>query len=262
MVTIVYQGSKNRLAKYIIPILNKLIKENNCEVFIDACCGGANIIANTKYPIVCNKKYGFDNNKYLIALFDKIKFNDLDYIHIDENEYKKVKQDFLLGNNTYEDWYYGYVGFLFSYGGLFWGVYARGNDAKGNPRNMGRERYNNLLNQKDALKTATLTIENIFNINLDDLDKLKKNNNMLIYIDPPYKDTKQYNKQKFDTEKFWNLVREMSKRCIVVVSEYEAPNDFITIWEKEIVQNINKRLDTNTQLEKLFVIKDYWWKYD
>lgn len=257
MVTIVYQGSKNRLAKYIIPILNKLIKENNCEIFIDACCGGANIIANTKYPIICNKKYGFDNNKSLIALFDKIKFDNLEYIHIDENEYKKVKQDFLLGNNTYEDWYYGYVGFLFSYGGLFWGVYARGTDAKGNPRNMGRERYNNLINQKEALKDTIFTIQNIFDINLDKLNK-----NMLIYIDPPYKDTKQYNKQKFDTEKFWNLVREMSKRCIVVVSEYEAPNDFITIWEKEIVQNINKRLDTNTQLEKLFVIKDYWWKYD
>ena len=52
----------------------------------------------------------------------------------------------------------------------------------------------------------------------------------------------------------------MSKRCIVVVSEYEAPNDFITIWEREIIQNMNKRLDTNTQLEKLFAIKDSWWK--
>ena len=258
MVTIVYQGSKNRLAKYIIPILNKLIKENNCEIFIDACCGGANIIANTKYPIICNKKYGFDNNKYLIALFDKIKFDNLEYIHIDENEYKKVKQDFLLGNNTYEDWYYGYVGFLFSYGGLFWGVYARGTDAKGNPRNMGRERYNNLINQKEALKDTIFTIQNIFDINLDKLNK-----NMLIYIDPPYKDTKQYNKQKFDTEKFWNLVREMSKRCIVVVSEYEAPNDFITIWEKDLLQNINRKaLDRQLATEKLFVIKDYWWKYE
>lgn len=258
MVTIVYQGSKNRLAKYIIPILNKLIKENNCEIFIDACCGGANIIANTKYPIICNKKYGFDNNKYLIALFDKIKFDNLEYIHIDENEYKKVKQDFLLGNNTYEDWYYGYVGFLFSYGGLFWSVYARGTDAKGNPRNMGRERYNNLINQKEALKDTIFTIQNIFDINLDKLNK-----NMLIYIDPPYKDTKQYNKQKFDTEKFWNLVREMSKRCIVVVSEYEAPNDFITIWEKDLLQNINRKaLDRQLATEKLFVIKDYWWKYE
>ena len=224
-------------------------------MFIDACCGGANIIANTKYPIVCKTKYAFDNNKYLIALFDKVKFNKLEYIHIDEDEYKKVKQDFLLGNNTYEDWYYGYVGFLFSYGTIFMDSYARDKDNKGNPRNMGLERFKNLINQKEALKTATFTVENIFNINLDMLNK-----NMLIYIDPPYKDTKQYNKQKFDTEKFWNLVREMSKRCIVVVSEYEAPNDFITIWEREIIQNINKRLDTKTQLEKLFAIKDSWWK--
>ena len=255
MVDIVYQGSKNRLAKYIIPLLNKLIQANECTVFIDACCGGANIIANTKYPIVCKTKYAFDNNKYLIALFDKVKFNKLEYIHIDEDEYKKVKQDFLLGNNTYEDWYYGYVGFLFSYGTVFMDSYARGKDNKGNPRNMGLERFKNLINQKEALKTATFTVENIFNINLNMLNK-----NMLIYIDPPYKDTKQYNKQKFDTEKFWNLVREMSKRCIVVVSEYEAPKDFITIWEREIIQNMNKRLDTNTQLEKLFVIQDCWWK--
>lgn len=107
--------------------------------------------------------------------------------------------------------------------------YARGKDNKGNPRNMGKERYTNLLNQKESLKTATFIVENIFNIDLDMLNK-----NMLIYIDPPYKDTKQYNKQKFDTEKFWNLVREMSKRCIVVVSEYAAPNDFITIWKEKL----------------------------
>lgn len=96
MVDIVYQGSKNRLAKYIIPLLNKPIQTNECTVFIDACCGGANIIANTKYPIVCKTKYAFDNNKYLIALFDKVKFNKLEYIHIDDdveynNKYFKDK---------------------------------------------------------------------------------------------------------------------------------------------------------------------------
>lgn len=256
MVIIVYQGSKNRLAKYIIPLLNKLIQANGCTLFIDACCGGANIIANTKYQIVCKTKYAFDNNKYLIALFDKVKFDDLEYIHIDENEYKKVKQEFLLGNNTYENWYYGYVGFLFSYGTVFMDSYARGNDNKGNPRNMGKERYTNLLNQKEALKDTIFTVQNIFDINLDKLNK-----NMLIYIDPPYKDTKQYNRQKFDTENFWNLVREMSKRCIVVVSEYLAPNDFITIWEKDLLQNINRKaLDRQIATEKLFVIKNYWWK--
>ena len=257
MVIIVYKGSKNRLAKYIIPLLNKLIQANGCTLFIDACCGGANIIANTKYPIVCKTKYAFDNNKYLIALFDKIKFDDLEYIHIDENEYKKVKQDFLLGNNNYEDWYYGYVGFLFSYSGVFMDKYAKGNTIKGQPRHWGLERYNNILKQKEALKNAVFTVQDIFNIKLDKLNK-----NMLIYIDPPYKDTKQYNKQKFDTEKFWNLVREMSKRCIVIVSEYEAPNDFITIWEKDLLQSINLAMNRQKSTEKLFVIKDYWWKYE
>ena len=37
----IYQGSKNRLAKYIIPILQKYIDENNIKLFIDCFCGGA-----------------------------------------------------------------------------------------------------------------------------------------------------------------------------------------------------------------------------
>lgn len=36
----VYLGSKARLAKYIIPILNDLIKKNNIKIFIDGFVGG------------------------------------------------------------------------------------------------------------------------------------------------------------------------------------------------------------------------------
>ena len=36
----VYQGSKNRTAKYLIPIMNNIIKNNNIEHFFDMCVGG------------------------------------------------------------------------------------------------------------------------------------------------------------------------------------------------------------------------------
>ena len=36
----VYQGSKDRTAKYLIPIMNDIIKKNNVEHFFDMCMGG------------------------------------------------------------------------------------------------------------------------------------------------------------------------------------------------------------------------------
>ena len=38
-----YFGSKSRQAKYIVPIIQKYINENNIEVYIEPFVGGANI---------------------------------------------------------------------------------------------------------------------------------------------------------------------------------------------------------------------------
>lgn len=40
----VYQGSKNRLTKYIVPIIQKKIDENNISTYIEPFVGGANVI--------------------------------------------------------------------------------------------------------------------------------------------------------------------------------------------------------------------------
>lgn len=36
----VYQGSKNKTAKYLIPIMNDIIDKNNIDYFFDMCMGG------------------------------------------------------------------------------------------------------------------------------------------------------------------------------------------------------------------------------
>ena len=60
----VYQGSKNRIAKYIIPIIQSYIDENNITVYIEPFCGGANVIDK----IICQNKIASDYNEDLIAL--------------------------------------------------------------------------------------------------------------------------------------------------------------------------------------------------
>ena len=49
----VYQGSKARIAKDICPIIQKAIDESNCDTFIDAFVGGANLIQHIK----CKDKF-------------------------------------------------------------------------------------------------------------------------------------------------------------------------------------------------------------
>lgn len=47
----------------------------------------------------------------------------------------------------------------------------------------------------------------------------------------------------------------MSKNNIVVISELQAPNDFICIWEQEVTRTQNNR-DRFKSIEKLFIHKD------
>ena len=60
----------------------------------------------------------------------------------------------------------------------------------------------------------------------------------MIYIDPPYKDTKPYDSSEhFDHYKVWEKVRELSKNNLVIVSEQNAPDDFNKIWSRNTSRN-------------------------
>lgn len=58
----VYMGSKDRTAKYLIPIMNKIIKDNNIDYFFDMCVGG-NLSANKKYYLNVKNIIGVDNSE-------------------------------------------------------------------------------------------------------------------------------------------------------------------------------------------------------
>ena len=75
----------------------------------------------------------------------------------------------------------------------------------------------------------------------------------MVYCDPPYKGTKQYaNATEFDYDLFWETMRKWSKNNIVIISEENAPDDFMCIWEKPVSRSI-KAADKSKSIEKLFV---------
>lgn len=68
---------------------------------------------------------------------------------------------------------------------------------------------------------------------------------------PPYQDTVKYT-NNFNHQDYWNWVREISKNNIVFCSEYSAPDDFVCIWQQEIITTLDKS-SRKKAIEKLFV---------
>ena len=58
----------------------------------------------------------------------------------------------------------------------------------------------------------------------------------VVYCDPPYTGTAKYDGREFDHAEFWEWVR--TRDYPVYVSEYTAPDDFISIWQKVIANQM------------------------
>ncbi len=240
-----YMGSKSRIAKYIVPILQSEINKNGIKEYIEPFCGGCNVIDKIK----CDKKVANDLNKFLIALFIHLKNDGELPSEVSRELYNKVKKDYK--NNVYEDWYCGAIGFLASYNGKFFdGGYAKSGYETTKSgvrlRDYFKESSNNILKQ----------IPNLLDVDFISQDYLLfAPKNALIYCDPPYKNTTQYNISKnFDYEKFWAKIREWSKDNIVLVSELIAPDDFEVVWQQEVSRSLNASGKTKA-IEKLFRYK-------
>lgn len=229
----VYMGSKNRIAKELIPIITKDLKPN--QWYVEPFVGGANMIDKIEHPY----KLGADNNKYLIALLEAVQNGQELLEHITKDEYIAVKTN----KDNYPDWYVGFVGFVCSFRGKFLGGYSGYYNTKtGIQRNYIMERKNNLLKQNlNRIKLVCSSYENL------DIPA-----NSIIYCDPPYNGTTKY-KDNFDSDAFWQWCRDKAKEGhTVYVSEYNAPEDFKCIWEKQINSNLGGTSKTAT--EKLFTI--------
>lgn len=242
-----YIGSKNRISKYLVPIIQEAIDKYNVKNYVEPFVGGANMIDKIK----CENKIGFDNQKYLIALLNKVKtgINDIPTT-ITKEQYALVYNSIQQKTGDFPDWYIGLVGFCASYNGKWFGGYANGVKTKvGITRNYTDESIKNL--KKQAME---LNFKNC-NFYLSDFREIKDIKNAVIYCDPPYKDTTKYSSGNFPYEDFYNWVRNMAKNNIVFISEYSMPSDFLCIWKLPVSTHLNhaKKL---TKMEKLFACGD------
>jgi len=228
-----YMGSKNRIAKHILPIILKDRKEG--QWYVEPFVGGANMIDK-----VSGNRIGADINMHVIKALIDIRDRPEDLPEeVTEKYYKSLK-----GTPPYK--FTSWIRFVCSFGGKFENGYAR---EKGSDETTfcgyGKR---NALKQSDNIRNVNFICDSFLNLSFND---------SIIYCDPPYKGTTSYKTDKFPYEEFYNWCREMKlKGNKIFISEYEMPKDFIEVWKGEIKTNFASQREgaTHNAVEKLFTL--------
>lgn len=206
------------------------------KTLVSLFCGTCSVEAKCSQfdNIICN-----DNHKYLIAMLNAVKHGyDLPE-SVSEQEYKYIRE-----HKDDDPALAGFVGFGCSFGGKWFGGYARDNRTS---RNYAAVSKQSLLNDMDNLKNAKFVCNDYRNVAIPE--------DAIIYADPPYANTTGYGGDKFDTDAFWEYMRVLSKKHKVFISELNAPDDFICIWEKPLRRTLDVNKNNNfMSTEKLFTL--------
>ena len=230
-----YQGGKSSIAKEILPlILKERAKE---QWYIEPFVGGANMI-----QYVTGNRLGSDLSPELIKALTFIRDNAV-LLPVDDDEFTEQMYHRLIHSYIKhpKDPIDCFALFAYSFGAKYRGGWARNKSH----RDYVWEAYSSAQTQSPLLQGCVFKCSSY--------NKLKVPDKSIIYCDPPYAETYEYNGQEgFDSVAFWDWcdskIKEGHK---VFVSEYTAPADWKCIWSKKVhtcLGNDNAKQAT----EKLF----------
>jgi len=233
-----YMGSKARYAKEILPIVLRDRKPN--QWYVEPFAGGMNMIDKVKGNRIAN-----DINSDLIHMWEALIDGWVPERYITKDFYNSVRSD----KGSYAPYIVGWVGCNCSYSGKYFGGYAgRVMTKSGKLRDYQEEAYRNTMKQVEKLVGVVFTSKEYWDLQIP--------LNSILYCDPPYAGTTRYSTD-FDHVKFWEWVRVMSIRGHSVwVSEYNAPKDFVCVWEKGARSSLSANGTvggSKSSVERLFV---------
>jgi DNA adenine methylase len=227
-----YFGGKARTSKAISGVLQSFEFQSYWEPF----CGACNVLAKIEAPV----RLASDAHEDLILMWKALQGGWQPPDTITEEEYLDLK-------TAPPSALRAVAGFGCSNSGKWFAGYAR----ESTNRNFAMNAKRSLLKQAPQIQTVRY-----HNAPYQDVDTsfIPKIGPTLVYCDPPYAaSTCNYNAGQFDSGKFWQWVRDISEYALVVVSEYEAPNDFMIVWEKAVRTDMKSASGEKIpRVEKLF----------
>ena len=216
-----YLGGKFRTAGDIAGYINSVI--GNDQPYWEPFVGAAWVLRR----VSSQKRYASDINHYLISMWLAVQNGWVPPSVVTNEEYNEIK-----GNiDQYPPELVSFVGFATSWGGKWFGGYARDPNSD---RNYAKEGMLSLLRAAPLVRSVEFFTANF-------LVAPPPEESMLIYCDPPYMDTTKYNfAPQFNHDRFWNRVRELEGMGHnVIVSEYSAPDDFQVVLEMQTRTDLN-----------------------
>lgn len=237
-----YLGSKARIGAEIVDVILSRTKKTT-GIWVEPFARGLNLTTHIpdSFDRVC-----YDSNPYLVDMWQALLIGWTPPKEVTREKYYQVK----LNKHHYPDYLVGWVGFNCSYCGKFFGGYAGKTKTKGGLRDYQEEAFNNINKQRSKLQGVS--------INLADYTEVVIPDGAIVYCDPPYANTTKYTSD-FDSDTFWHWVRQVSQKAYVFVSEYQASNDFESIWEKKLSSSLsaNGKIGANKQsIERLFQLRN------
>ena len=198
--------------------------------------------------------------------------------------------------DNYPDWLVGYVQCIFSFGNqqrsymfsreiekykLAGHKWAVENDDNSMREIFGKaipERWYQGVAKLDSWQKRRLAIRKVVSLlnihelsqlqNLERLQQLERlescsyedakiPTNAVIYCDPPYANTGEYAENNFDSAKFWRWAEEKAKHQPVYVSEYTAPDGWVSILDLPRKSTMAAEVSELPEyIEKLYIRKE------
>jgi DNA adenine methylase len=227
-----YLGGKSRIAKPVSEIINKVSFDRN---FVSLFCGSCAI----ESKIISVSKTLNDSHEYLISMFQAIQLGWKIPDDITKEQYDNIKN-----HKDENKALSGFAGFACSFGGKWFGGYAHLKNYE--YKNYALYSKNSLLRKMKGLQDAQFTCLDYRQVYIP--------NGSVVYCDPPYEGTTKYsNSNDFNHNQFWDYMRLIGKNNTIFISEYNAPKDFISIWEKKQVVkfDVNKN-NIFSNLDRLY----------
>lgn len=236
-----YMGSKRRIWKYIAPIILEGRKRN--QLYVEPFCGGCNSLCEVE-----GRRLASDVNPYLIAMWKSLLNDEPQIYPISKEIYTELRKAYRNEDlSRYSKADMGWVGFMASFRGKFFDGYNGGERKTGGGkiRNYCDEAIANILAQVDRLRGVEFRCCNYYDLDIP--------RGSIVYLDPPYRDTEEYQTEDFDYEYFYWWAEELSKAGNkVFISEYWMPPFFREVWSMEIACNMSD--NKSSRIEKLFTI--------
>ena len=227
-----YVGGKKSIARDIIYTIERY--RHSRSIWIEPFVGGGAVLnVATKYYPRC---YAYDLHPDLILMYRALQTGWQPPTNVSEDEYQQLR-------HAEPSALRGFVGFGCSYGGKWFGGYARGDG-----RIHHDESRRSLARMK--INTTTFKQSSFFAIDWSQFNP----HDCAIYCDPPYANTTGYSVGDFDHTAFWQQCEHLHDLgFLIAVSEYNAPKSWPCIWHKEVPLSLRGGTTRPTRLDRLFM---------